>query len=146
MNFKSGYTVKAVGYWSVWDFCCTGRGTSGIFQVEQEASHWAIGRVCRWVFGTAIVSRLRLEVSVLCVIATTEKQLRPSRALQPTVRWCLGVTSQEQGHKVPPVGIKLCWGWTTLLLIHFATVQEQAMKLPSVIHWTNCHEHNNGLT
>jgi len=34
------YTVKAVGHWSVWDICYTGRGTAGLFQAEQEAAHW----------------------------------------------------------------------------------------------------------
>jgi len=109
------YTVIAVGHWSVWDICCTGRGTASIFQAEKEAT-WAIGRVCRWVFGTAVVSRLAVGcVCILHVIATTAKQLSPSE-LQP----CLGVPSQEtQGHEVPPIGIGLRWGWTTLLLIQY---------------------------
>jgi len=34
------YTVKAVGRWSVWDICSTGRVTACLFQAEQKAAYW----------------------------------------------------------------------------------------------------------
>ena len=84
---------------------------------------------------------------IVCVIATTAKQLGPSRVVP---QWAssncncdlvchfppLIICGKTQGHEVPPLGTRLPWGWTTLPLIHFCNSTATSHEVPSVIRWT----------
>ena len=64
------------------------------------------------------VFRLVGSVCTLRVLSTTVMQLRPSRVPQwastncKMVPWC-AISRTTRAQSIPPVGISLCWGWTT---------------------------------